>query len=356
MMTKEDIDFILSHFESNLFPRKMMTLKSNGQFTVNSSEEILDRCKQSEFIDCRINAYAEYTEYKGIIRQPPNFIFIDLDLVNFEMDRKKLDFRLKRTLKKIEEYKGVPTVLWTGNGIHIYLPIRAIVLDQEEIFSKDKFPSLFSMMGKYSSMAVSEVFLKFAEIFFTQGRADPHHHTRYKTALIRIPNTFNSKCISQGLNPDKSKVRIIQKWDGYRIPIQYITKEFRRWLLQEEINHRIQNRKRNKIHPTRFNDANNFQIQWIEKLLQTGIPDGRKETLRLILGPYLANTKDYDDAVNLLREWLEKCNKLSPLNVDFYPNKRINSALKNSKGYQKLENLRAKYPLLYNIISRRIQL
>src|SRR5688500_11863370 len=114
MITKEDITFILSHFESDLFPRKMMTLKSNGQFTIYSSEEILNKCKHSDFIDCRINAYAEYTEYKGIIRKSPNFIFIDLDLANFEMDRKKLDLRLKRTLKKIEEYRGFPTVLWTG--------------------------------------------------------------------------------------------------------------------------------------------------------------------------------------------------------------------------------------------------
>ncbi len=36
---------------------------------------------------------------------------------------------------------------------------------------------------------------------------------------------------------------------------------------------------------------NNFQINWIEKLLITGIPDGRKETLRLILGPYLIKKK-----------------------------------------------------------------
>ena len=78
-----DIDFILSHFEEPIFPRKMMTAKSNGQFSVSSKEEIFEKCKQANFVDCRINAYPEYTEYKGIVRYPPNFVFIDLDLTTF---------------------------------------------------------------------------------------------------------------------------------------------------------------------------------------------------------------------------------------------------------------------------------
>ena len=36
--------------------------------------------QQSKFVDCRVNAYPSYTEYKGIQRYPPNFIFADLDL------------------------------------------------------------------------------------------------------------------------------------------------------------------------------------------------------------------------------------------------------------------------------------
>lgn len=31
---------------------------------------------------------------------------------------------------------GHPTVLWTGNGYHIYQPIEGFILEQEEIFAK----------------------------------------------------------------------------------------------------------------------------------------------------------------------------------------------------------------------------
>lgn len=99
----KEIDFILTHFEVPLFPRKMMTSISNGQFTVTSNEEILQRCKEADYIDCRINAYPEYTQYKGNIRQPPNFVFIDLDLSNFSKyknPKKMLDRTLENTLKK----------------------------------------------------------------------------------------------------------------------------------------------------------------------------------------------------------------------------------------------------------------
>ena len=151
-----DIDFILSHFEEPIFPRKMMTAVSNGQFSITSKDEIFEKCKQSGFIDCRINAYPEYTEYQGIVRYPPNFIFIDLDLANFSKhkdSKKGLDGVLKNTLKKIssigQEHHSAdtppdlqhpqhlhhdikpihPTVLWTGKGYHIYLPIQAPILD-----------------------------------------------------------------------------------------------------------------------------------------------------------------------------------------------------------------------------------
>lgn len=184
-----------------------MTSKSNGQFSISSKGEIFEKCKQANFIDCRINAYPEHTEYKGIVRYPPNFVFIDLDLTTFSKYKdpsKALDRSLKNTMKNIlsavsqdvhlaklidnsnTNNKGdcdyvqinqqsqipYPTVLWTGNGYHIYLPIHGIILDQINQFAKDKFPNLFSMYdGKYYGYSVSELFLKFAESHFTDGKA-----------------------------------------------------------------------------------------------------------------------------------------------------------------------------------------
>ena len=42
-MDIKDIDFILSHFDKDtLFPWKMMTSISNGQFSVSSKEDIFE--------------------------------------------------------------------------------------------------------------------------------------------------------------------------------------------------------------------------------------------------------------------------------------------------------------------------
>jgi hypothetical protein len=196
-----------------------MTAVSNGQFSITSVDEIYEKCKQSDFIDCRINAYPEYTEYQGIVRYPPNFIFIDLDLANFlkyNDSKKTLDSVLKNTLKNMssigQEYhlpdtsldlqhpqrihhdiKPIhPTVIWTGKGYHIYIPVSAIILDHQEQFSKDVFPNLFSTYSsKYYSYSMSEVFLKFAKDYFTDGKADPQHRPKYKSCLIQVHSIQN---------------------------------------------------------------------------------------------------------------------------------------------------------------------
>lgn len=111
-----------------------------------------------------------------------------------------------------------------------------MVLDLIDVFSKDKFPSLFSdYFSKYHGYSVSELFLKFAKDHLTNGKADQKHHPKYKTCLIRFPNTYNSKNIKNGLTVEESTVRLIQKWDGKRIPIQLLLKKFRRWITQEEL-------------------------------------------------------------------------------------------------------------------------
>lgn len=239
------------------------------------------------------------------------------------------------------------------DGYHIYLPIQAIVLDTYDQFSKDKYPDLFSISGnKYQGYSVSEVFLKFAEYYFTNGKADPQHRPKYKTCLIRFPNTYNSKCLGNGLSYEDSKVKIIQQWNGYRFPIQLLTKEFRRWLIHEEINQKLQNNNNKRSYKNQFHNSNIFQIPWIERLLQTGIADGRKETMRLILWPYLGKRNSYEDSVTILMEWLDKCNTVKPLDKNFNPKQRINASLKNTKGFLKLESLKIKYEWLHNAINR----
>ena len=49
---------------------------------------------------------------------------------------------LSRTLKKILRIKiSEPTVIWSGNGYHIYLVLDAFVLETEDAFNNSKFGS-----------------------------------------------------------------------------------------------------------------------------------------------------------------------------------------------------------------------
>ena len=83
--------------------------------------------EQSDFLDCRVNAYSSYTEYKGINRQTPNFLFIDLDKYSFETER-AYRLALTNTLRNIREKlsEAYPTILWSGNGYHIIIIFNII--------------------------------------------------------------------------------------------------------------------------------------------------------------------------------------------------------------------------------------
>jgi hypothetical protein len=213
----------------------MMTFKSNAQFTVISKEEILKRCKQSDYKDCLINAYPEIIKKDGILVQPPNFILIDLGLANFDGDIKKLDKVKNSTLRKMAVVSGFPTVFWTGNGYQICLPVQISVLDHQYVFSKDKFPSLFSKKGKYSEYHISEVFMQFAGMYFTNKKSDTQLGAKYKTCLTRIPETYNTECLLKGKSEGESKVKLLQKWDGIRIDAEPLIYDFGIWLIQQEL-------------------------------------------------------------------------------------------------------------------------
>jgi hypothetical protein len=103
-----------------------------------------------------------------------------------------------------------------------------MILDQCDQFSKNKFPNLLSMYeGKYYGYSVSELFLMFAENFFTTGKADPNHRPSIKSCLIRFPETINLK--------NNESVKIIQRLDGKRPAIQWITTDFKLYLIQKRI-------------------------------------------------------------------------------------------------------------------------
>ena len=119
------LDFILSHLEEpTIFPRTIMTKKLGYQRIVYSKERVLEHFIESDFIDCRINAFPSLKEGAT---WPPNFLFIDLDLDDFKSE-KSLRLVLDKILKNIKEKLGnddecFPTVLETGGGYPIYQPV-----------------------------------------------------------------------------------------------------------------------------------------------------------------------------------------------------------------------------------------
>jgi hypothetical protein len=316
-VSKENgIDFILNHFEEPLFPRTISTYRSEGrQFEVFSKEEMIKAFEQSDFLDCRVNAYPSYIEYKGINRQAPNFLFIDLDKDIVETARAHR-LALTNTLRNIKEKlsEAYPTVLWSGNGYHIYQPIEAFVLEEEEVFSSNEFDQ------------PSKAFLKFAEQYLSNNKSDPSHNPSFKSCMIRIPGSFNSKCILEGKD---SEVKIIQRWDGYRPKINLLLRSFHAYLVDQRIKE-LQRQKEQikKYRQKHVDDVND--IKWIEILLETPISDYRKNAINLILAPYLINIKKlpYTDAFNIIKDWLNKCDSLRRLDSNF--NYRIKSALEDA--------------------------
>ena len=235
----EGIDFILNHFEEPLFPRTISTFATNNaQITIYDRQHIFEYFKVANYLDCRINAYPTHTEYKGINRQPANFLFIDIDLKDFN-SKDALDKAKNNTLRKIEKVLGEysePTVLWTGNGYHIYEPLEGFMLEEYDVFSE-----FADSKKKQKNKDLTTVFMYFAERFFTNNRNDCHHTPTINSCMLRVPYTFNSKCLSTGKN---SEVRIVQKWNGQRPPINYILRDFRHYLINEKLQERIKYQQR----------------------------------------------------------------------------------------------------------------
>jgi hypothetical protein len=248
--------------------RTIFTKTLGKQYTAYSSKEAIARFKQSNLMDCRINAYPNYTEFKGINRQPPNFIFIDIDRCLFRTEEEFWG-AVKETSKNIvQTLGGKSSILWSGNGVHICQPVEAVVLEQESKFAQFDHPS--------------QTFLRFAAQFLSNHKSDTNNNPAFKSCLLRIPGSINNKYDEQN-----KEVKIIQRWDGFRPkanPLYYHLYIY------------LADRKLKEFNNMQRNQTENYQgntISWIEKLLQTPIDDYRKNAVNLILAPYLINVKNY---------------------------------------------------------------
>jgi hypothetical protein len=338
-----------------------MTKQLGYQVEVFNEQEALEYFESSNYGDCRINAYPSFTEYHGINRTPISFLMVDLDLKDFirkeDLKEKKtttlLEQTLNKTLQNIKEaIGGNPTVLWTGNGYHVYQPVSGFILEEYETFYE---------FTKYLDKDLTSMFIQFAEEYFTDYTADYLHNPTIKSCLVRIPGSLNSKCIAKGQD---AEVKVIQKWDGIRPPVKPLLRHFRRWLIQKRFDDieelKKQEKKQAKFQMTVSSSQKDTNtIKWIEKgILEHPLSDHRKYIIWRIFSPYLLNIRKLpkEEAYSVMKEWLDKCDKLEKLN--FNSKIKIREGLRGaSKGYFpiSIEKLKEENRQLYDIIINKIE-
>lgn len=229
----QGLAFILTHLEG-LWPKMISThLTYNAQIPVDRPEEAIRRFTQAKLLDSKISAYPNYTDEfrkgahdskiaggRGIT---PSVLFVDLDLGRFNGDIDLLNQALFRTLRRINEKfhgKFKPTLIWSGNGYHIYLPVQlsgpSWCLAHTDIFNE-------------LSSDPDRRFIQWLEQYLSDGKADPAHSkaVSFKNCMLRIPGSINSK--------NGEQVKLLQKWDGQRPYINWILKNFQRHLIQKKI-------------------------------------------------------------------------------------------------------------------------
>jgi len=196
-----------------------------------------------------------------------------------------------------------------------------------------------------------EQFLKFAESLFTNNKKDSQHRPSFKSCLLRIPGTINSK--------NDSEVRIIHSCDKNKIPTlnNRLLREFRLYLADKDIERKIYSIQKNNSLKYNGSSANTPKCyEWIEnKLLKTPIPDYRKITVDLVLVPFFIVIKKFtaNQTFNLIKEYLIKCHELQPLKPSLNEfEKRIKIAMENKIPPIKIENIRNKYPQWCNSFNK----
>lgn len=325
------LDFILTHLDDPLWPRTIMTAQTRVQVTVNSKEEALRYFEQADYVDCRISAYPKYDFCF------PDMIFVDLDRKQFKSDL-ALKLALSKTRTNMHERLGggIPSVLWTGNGYHIYQPTTIFPYYGHAAFDKfdDIAPNLNTAWMRFTAMTLSN------------GKHDPDNTQSTRNCMLRIPGSYNGKCIINGRDPE---VKVIQQWDNKRPDVRLLLGDFVSYLTSKKLKRMKELEKRQRQSITY--DGNG--IFWIERLLQTPISDARKNTIRLVLAPYLMTIKKLDEyqADKVISSWLGLCDSVKSLERRYPYAAYIKSCLRASArlGLKPLSlaNLEDKLPTLH---------
>ena len=208
-------------------------------------------------------------------------MFIDLDVKRFDSNA-SLQRALKQILKNIASslYDVKPLVLWSGHGYHIIIPVNA----------KQALEN-FTDFTPYTTEPSKE-FLQFAERFLSINKADTANNPGFKSCLLRVPYTFNSKCVDEGID---AEVKIVQQWDSSKpLPdIDNLLIEFQTFLVDKKLKAKMKQSKFKEPYTSCTSTTN--ILPYAERLLHMPIPDYRKFAISLILAPYFVNIQHLSD-------------------------------------------------------------
>ena len=339
------------------FPRTISTRSLNfKQVEVFSYNEALFYFKQSNYIDCRINAFRSSNSNSNSSKEKfyPDLIIIDIDRSDFKTE-KGFKLALSTTLRNIrDKLNGHPEIIWSGYGIHIYQPIEAIIFDEYEIFAE--FINDFDLFKE---------FLRFSKNVLSNGKSDTRFKPSQDSCLLRIPGSINGKFLD---NRDKRlsgnfKVKVLQEWNGERavIPDDFLV-DFRIHLIDRKIKEIKENNNNKQQHQQKYynnnnNNNNNDSIDWIEKLLLVPIERPRRIVVDLIFVPYFILVRELpnEEIISKITEWLQKCDSLSGRKLDFDIRDKINSAIKNTNKKQILPMKKSTFKNNYNDLYQLLQ-
>jgi hypothetical protein len=330
----DGLDFIMELFEAPKFPRTILTGSSYKPRVVNSRDEAMTYIEPALYEDIYMNSYLNYEwmAKNGKItpgfKPIPNYIMIDLDRDHFESDE-EFEAALNTTLQNIKSsFTGLITehqiVVASGNGYHVHVPLPGFQTPLEDMPEFAPFKDDPDLPNK---------FLQWAEDTLSNGMADQHHNPAINSSLFRVPGTINTKArdrrrdprvrIVQGMeyviarNLEQESLPDIQYNERASKPTKKFLNDFLGHLIQERIDEKVEKLQRRKYQFIQVGGSN--QISWIDKLLQTGVADDRKNLIFWVLAPYLITVRniEYDKAYHVIEEWLEKCDQVRRLEPDW---------------------------------------
>jgi hypothetical protein len=302
---EQGLDFLISHFSEPFWPRNVATAATNTkQHTAEDRNKALLYYKGALGQDCRLAIYPNFErmQEKGYQNLGPSHIpdqlLIDIDL---DGDVNKLDAVLKvvsRNMKKHLNGGAVPTIIWTGNGVHILQPLE-LDMALEDMPEFNRF--------KKNSTDVSVRFMRWAARRLSANHSDPNHNPSFTSCLTRVPGSINSK--------NGETVKILQRWNGVRArPNRQFITDFLIALVEKEIKDKTMTLGTNNSQGKALL-SNESKVMWIEKLIGIPIADGRKNISALVIIPYLVVRRGLAPAevYDTVMAWAKNCAKLRPL-------------------------------------------